>query len=47
MDLPDGLVATGPSGEVVGAALVYVDALDVGYVDRIAVRRDQRNLGLG
>ena len=37
---------TDPSGEVVGASLVYVDGLGVGYVDRIAVRRDQRNLGL-
>ena len=35
-------VVTDPSGEVVGAALVYVD----GYVPRLAVRRDQRNLGL-
>lgn len=39
-------VVTDPSGEVVGASLVFVDNLGVGYVDRIAVRRDQRNLGL-
>jgi mycothiol synthase len=39
-------VVTDPSGEVVGAALVFVDSLGVGYVDRIAIRRDQRNLGL-
>lgn len=39
-------VVTDPSGEVVGAALVFVDNLGVGYVDRIAIRRDQRNLGL-
>jgi mycothiol synthase len=39
-------VVTDPSGEVVGASLVYVDALGGGYVDRIAVRRDRRNLGL-
>lgn len=37
---------TAPSGEVVGASLVFVDDLGVGYVDRVAVRRDQRNLGL-
>jgi len=39
-------VATDASGEVVGASLVFVDNLGVGYVDRIAIRRDQRNLGL-
>lgn len=39
-------VVTDPAGEVVGAALVYVDGLGAGYVARIAVRRDQRNLGL-
>jgi len=39
-------VATDPSGEVVGAALVYVDGMDVGYVPRIGVRRDQRGRGL-
>jgi GNAT superfamily N-acetyltransferase len=39
-------VVTDPSGEVVGASLVFVDNLGVGYVDRIAVRRDQRNFGL-
>lgn len=39
-------VVTSPSGDVVGASLVYVDALGCGYVDRIAVRSDQRNLGL-
>lgn len=39
-------VVTGPSGEVVGTSLVFVDNLGVGYVDRIAVRRDQRNFGL-
>jgi mycothiol synthase len=37
---------TNPSGEVVGASLVFLDNLGVGYVDRIAIRRDQRNLGL-
>jgi GNAT superfamily N-acetyltransferase len=39
-------VVTDPSDEVVGAALVFVDSLGAGYIDRIAVRRDQRNLGL-
>lgn len=36
---------TDPSGEVVGAAFVIL-ADDCGYVDRIAVRKDQRGLGL-
>jgi ribosomal protein S18 acetylase RimI-like enzyme len=39
-------VVTDPMGEVVGASLVYVDNLAVGYIDRIAIRKDQRNLGL-
>ncbi|WP_418607792.1 GNAT family N-acetyltransferase [Georgenia sp. SUBG003] len=33
-------------GEVVGAAVVHLSA-DVGYVDKLAVRRDRRGRGLG
>jgi GNAT superfamily N-acetyltransferase len=39
-------VATDPSGEVVGAAIVYVDTLGAGYIPKLGVRRDQRNRGL-
>ncbi len=40
-------VVLDPQGEVVGAALVLVsDEGATGYVDRLAVRRDQRNRGL-
>ncbi|HJQ92415.1 MAG TPA: GNAT family N-acetyltransferase, partial [Acidimicrobiia bacterium] len=39
-------VMTDQSGEVVGAALILL-ADEVGFVDRVAVRKDQRSLGLG
>ncbi|CUR58494.1 GCN5-related N-acetyltransferase [metagenome] len=40
-------VAVDPGGDVVGVALVLVsDNGTTGYVDRLAVRRDQRNRGL-
>ncbi|KQV77357.1 GCN5 family acetyltransferase [Nocardioides sp. Root122] len=40
-------VAVDPAGDVVGVALVLVsDNGTTGYVDRLAVRRDQRNRGL-
>ena len=40
-------VALDPAGEVVGVSLVLVsDNGTTGYVDRLAVRRDQRNRGL-
>ena len=40
-------VAVDPEGEVVGVSLVLVsDNGRTGYVDRLAVRRDQRNRGL-
>jgi GNAT superfamily N-acetyltransferase len=40
-------VAVDPAGEVVGVSLVLVsDNGTTGYVDRLAVRRDQRNRGL-
>jgi ribosomal protein S18 acetylase RimI-like enzyme len=40
-------VAVDPTGDVVGVALVLVsDNGTTGYVDRLAVRRDQRNRGL-
>ena len=38
-------VAVGPDGEVAGAVVVLL-AGDVGYVDKVAVRRDRRGLGL-
>lgn len=40
-------VAVDPGGDVVGVSLVLVsDNGDTGYVDRLAVRRDQRHRGL-
>ena len=39
-------VVTDQSGEVVGAALILL-ADEVGFVERVAVRKDQRGLGLG
>ena len=39
-------VMTDQSGEVVGAALILL-ADEVGFVERVAVRKDQRSLGLG
>lgn len=39
-------VAVAPSGEVVGAAYVLVDSVRTAYVDKLAVRADQRNQGL-
>jgi mycothiol synthase len=39
-------VVTDGNGEVVGAALVLL-ADEVGFVERVAVRKDQRGLGLG
>ncbi|MDH2412717.1 GNAT family N-acetyltransferase [Nocardioides sp. CER19] len=45
-------VATDATGTVVGAVIIQLAALDddrgrEGYVDKVAVRRDQRGLGLG
>jgi mycothiol synthase len=45
-------VATDASGAVVGAVIIVLAGLDgddgtEGYVDKVAVRRDQRGLGLG
>jgi mycothiol synthase len=45
-------VVTDPTGAVVGAVIIQLAGLDddrgpEGYVDRVAVRRDQRGLGLG
>ena len=45
-------VATDASGTVVGAVIILLAGLDgdsglEGYVDKVAVRRDQRGLGLG
>ena len=44
-------VATDASGSVVGAVVIVLARLDdttrEGYVDKVAVRRDQRGLGLG
>jgi mycothiol synthase len=39
-------VVTDGNGEVVGAALILL-ADEVGFVERIAIRKDQRGLGLG
>ncbi len=39
-------VVTDQSGEVVGAALILI-ADDTGFVEKLAVRKDQRGLGLG
>ncbi|KAE8762666.1 GNAT family N-acetyltransferase [Georgenia thermotolerans] len=39
-------VAVAPDGEIVGAAVVLL-AGPTGYVDKVAVRRDQRGRGLG
>ena len=41
-------VVTDPGGEVVGVVVIVLagDALDEGYVDQLAVRRDQRGRGL-
>lgn len=39
-------VVEGEDGEIVGAAVVFRTG-DVGYVDKVAVRRDRRGLGLG
>lgn len=39
-------VVTDGNGEVVGAALILL-ADEVGFVERVAVRKDQRGLGLG
>lgn len=39
-------LAVGPDGEAVGAAVVLL-AGGTGYVDKVAVRRDRRGLGLG
>lgn len=39
-------VAIGPDGEVVGAVVAYLSGT-TGYVDKVAVRRDRRGLGLG
>lgn len=39
-------VATDPAGTLVGAAFILLDSHESGYVDRLAVRRDQRGLGL-
>jgi mycothiol synthase len=38
-------VAVAPDGEVVGAVVVYLSGT-TGYVDKLAVRRDRRGLGL-
>ncbi|MFH5823716.1 GNAT family N-acetyltransferase [Georgenia sp. AZ-5] len=38
-------VAVGPDGEVVGAVVVFL-AGELGYVDKVAVHRDRRGLGL-
>ena len=42
-------VVTDPSGKIVGAALVIMagDPATEAYIERLAVRRDQRNRGLG
>jgi mycothiol synthase len=45
-------VATDPTGAVVGAVIILlagteVDGVQEGYVDKVAVRRDRRGLGLG
>jgi mycothiol synthase len=39
-------VATDPAGGLVGAAYVLVDSAGCGFVDKLAVRPDQRNRGL-
>ncbi len=39
-------VVTDPAGEVVGGAVVLMAGGEDGYIDRLAVRRDRRGLGL-
>jgi mycothiol synthase len=39
-------VAVDADGAVVGAAYIFIDGQGCGYVDKLAVRRDQRGLGL-
>ncbi len=39
-------VATDPAGDVVGAAYIHMDSAGCGYLDKLAVRRDQRHRGL-
>jgi GNAT superfamily N-acetyltransferase len=39
-------VAVDPDGEIVGAAYLLIDAQGCGYVDKLAVRNDQRHKGL-
>ena len=39
-------VAVDPDGDIVGAAYLLIDAQGCGYVDKLAVRNDQRHRGL-
>ncbi len=39
-------VAVNPDGEIAGAAYLLIDGQGCGYVDKLAVRGDQRNRGL-
>lgn len=39
-------VATDPAGDVVGAAYIHMDSAGCGFLDKLAVRRDQRHRGL-